>query len=179
MTNAKISEINGNAVVLEDGSSHPAELVLMSTGMRPYTQLAEEAGIEVDKWVVVDDHMRTSAGSVYAAGDCTVFNGQPQVFWAQAEATGYVAGANAAGDDITFEPLGSALVMHAFGTAVFALGTNGKDPDKTFRRESDIDEKAGTYSAHYYDESNPNKMAGAILIGDLSAMPELTKEIGF
>jgi len=178
VTNAKISEITGDAVVLEDGKSYPAELVMMSTGMRPYTQLAEEAGIEVDKWVVVDDHMKTSADSVYAAGDCAVFNGQPQVFWAQAEATGSVAGANAAGDDVVFEPLGSALVMHAFGTAVFALGTNGKDPDKSFRCESNLDEAAGTYSARYYDENEPNKMSGAILVGNLSAMPELTKEIG-
>ena len=177
VTNAKISEINGNAVVLEDGSSYPAELVIMTTGMRPYTQLAEEAGIEVDKWVVADDHMRTSAGSVYAAGDCVVFNGQPQAFWAQAEATGRIAGANAAGDDLIYEPIGSALVMHAFGTAVFALGTNGKEPDRAFRCESDIDEIAGTYSARYYAEDT-GKMAGAILIGDLSAMPELTKEIG-
>lgn len=179
ITEAKIKEITGDAVVLEDGRSCPAELVLMSTGMRPYTQLAEEAGIEVDKWVVADEHMRTSADSVYAAGDCAVVNGRPQLFWAQAEATGAVAGANAAGDDVSYEAIGSALVMHAFGTAVFALGTNGKaadgTPDPKYRCESDKDEAAGTYSARYFDGS---KMAGAILVGDISAMPELTKEIG-
>ena len=145
--------------------------------MRPYIQLAEDAGIEVDRWVVVDEHMRTSAGSVYAAGDCAVFNGQPQAFWAQAEATGYVAGANAAGDDLVYEPIGSALVMHAFGTAVFALGTNGKDPDRTFRCEYELDEAAGTYSARYYDESDPDILVGATLVGDLSAMPELMTQI--
>lgn len=178
VTGAKISKITGDAVLLEDGTSHPAELVLMSTGMRPYTQLAEEAGIEVDKWVVVDDHMRTSAGSVYAAGDCATVNGQPQAFWAQAEATGRVAGANAAGDDISYEPIGSALVMHAFGTAVFALGTNGKSadgiPDPRYRAETSMDESAGNYSALYYEG---DKLAGAVLVGDLSAMPDLSKLI--
>lgn len=180
ITNAKISEITGDAVVLEDGTSCPAELVLMSTGMRPYTQLAEEAGIAVDRWVVANERMETSAGSVYAAGDCAVVNGQPQAFWAQAEETGRIAGANAAGDDVVYEPIGSALVMHAFGTAVFSLGTNGKgpdgNPDPKYRCESEADEKAGTYSARYYDGSN---LVGAILVGDISAMPELTKQIDF
>ena len=180
ITNAKISEITGDAVVLEDGTSCPAELVLMSTGMRPYTQLAEEAGIAVDRWVVANERMETSAGSVYAAGDCAVVNGQPQAFWAQAEETGRIAGANAAGDDVVYEPIGSALVMHAFGTAVFSLGTNGKgpdgNPDPKYRCESEADEKAGTYSARFYDGSN---LVGAILVGDISAMPELTKQIDF
>ena len=179
ITNAKIKEITGDAVLLEDGTSCPAELVLMSTGMRPYTQLAEEAGIAVDRWVSVDDHMRTSAGSVYAAGDCCAVDGQPQAFWAQAEATGRVAGANAAGDDVAYEKIGSALVMHAFGTAVFALGTNGKSADGSsdpkYRLESSKDDKAGNYAARYYDG---DKLIGGILVGDLSAMPELTKSIG-
>lgn len=179
ITSARISEITGDAVVLEDGTSCPAELVLMSTGMRPYTQLAEEAGIEVDKWVSVNEKMETSAGSVYAAGDCAAVNGKPQAFWAQAEETGRVAGANAAGDSVIYEPIGSALVMHAFGTAVFSLGINGKgadgNKDPRYRCESEIDKDAGTYSACYYDGS---KMAGAILVGDISAMPDLTKKIG-
>lgn len=179
ITSARISEITGDAVILEDGTSCPAELVLMSTGMRPYTQLAEEAGIAVDKWVSVNEKMETSAGSVYAAGDCAAVNGQPQAFWAQAEETGRIAGANAAGDSVIYEPIGSALVMHAFGTAVFSLGTNGKGPDgqkdPKYRCESEIDRDAGTYRACYYDGT---KMAGAILVGDISAMPDLTREIG-
>lgn len=168
VTGAKISKITGDAVVLEDGSSYPAELVLMSTGMRPYTQLAEDSGIAVDKWVVADDYMKTNAPDVYAAGDCAAVNGQPQVFWAQAEATGKVAGANAAGDDVSYEAIGSALIMHAFGTAVFAQGTNGKD--KEYRCESKLDEAAGNYSACYYEG---DKLVGAMLVGDLSEMSDL------
>lgn len=168
VTGAKIIKITGDAVILEDGTEYPAELVLMSTGMRPYTQLAEDSGIEVDKWVAADEHMRTSAPDVFAAGDCAMVNGQPQVFWAQAEATGKVAGANAAGDDVTYDVIGSALIMHAFGTAVFAQGTNGKD--KEYRSEISQDEAAGNYSACYYDG---DKLAGAMLVGDISSMSEL------
>ena len=168
VTGAKISKITGDAVVLEDDSSYPAELVLMSTGMRPYTQLAEDSGIAVDKWVVADVHTRTNAPNVFAAGDCAAVNGQPQVFWAQAEATGIVAGANAAGDDVSYDAIGSALIMHAFGTAVFAQGTNGKD--KEYRCESKLDEAAGNYSACYYEG---NKRVGAMLVGDLSEMSDL------
>lgn len=168
VTGAKISRITGDAVILEDGTKYPAELVLMSTGMRPYTQLAEDSGIDVDKWVVADDYMRTNIPDVYAAGDCAVVNGQPQAFWAQAEATGKIAGANAAGDDASYDAIGSALIMHAFGTAVFAQGTNGKDKD--YKCESNLDEAAGNYSACYYDG---DKLAGAVLVGDLSSMSDL------
>ena len=175
VTGAKITEITEDAVLLEDGRAFPAEIVIMSTGMRPYTQLAEESGIRVDKWVSVDSRMRTSADRVYAAGDCAAVNGQPQAFWAQAEATGKVAGANAAGDPMEYEPIGSALVMHAFGTAVFALGANGKAPDVEYTYEGSLDEEKGTYSGCYFEDG---KMTGAMLVGDISAMPGLVKEIG-
>ena len=45
VTGAKIAEITENAVVLEDGTEYEAQLVIMSTGMRPYTKVAEDSGI--------------------------------------------------------------------------------------------------------------------------------------
>lgn len=167
VTGAKIAEITGNAVVLDDGTEYEAQLVIMSTGMRPYTKVAEDSGIAVDKWVTADSQMRTNIPDVFTAGDCCSVNGQPQAFWAQAVETGRIAGANAAGDEIEYKPIGSSLVMEVCGTSVFALGTNGKDPDRKFRSEQIKDDVKNTYSKYYYDHG---RLVGVILIGDISGM---------
>ena len=167
VTGVKIAEITENAVVLDDGTEYEAQLVIMSTGMRPYTKVAEDSGIAVDKWVTADSQMRTSAPDVFTAGDCCSVNGQPQAFWAQAVETGRIAGANAAGDDVEYKPIGSSLVMEVCGTSVFALGSNGKDPGKKFRSEQIKDDVKNTYSKYYYDHG---KLVGVILVGDISGM---------
>ena len=59
-------------VLLTDGRSLPADLVLVGIGVVPRTELAEQLGLECDGGIVVDAHARTSAPSVVAAGDCTV-----------------------------------------------------------------------------------------------------------
>lgn len=174
VTGAKIAKITEDAVVLEDGTEYEAQLVIMSTGMRPYTKVAEDSGIAVDKWVVADSGMRTNVPDVFAAGDCIIVNGQPQAFWAQAVATGRVAGANAAGDSLEYEKLGSSLVMEVCGTSVFALGTNGKDPDREFRAVEKMDQEAGLYEKYYFYEG---RLEGVILVGDISKMGEMTERI--
>ena len=174
VTGAKIAKITEDAVVLEDGTEYEAQLVIMSTGMRPYTKVAEDSGIAVDKWVVADSGMRTNVPDVYAAGDCIIVNGQPQAFWAQAVATGRVAGANAAGDSLEYEKLGSSLVMEVCGTSVFALGTNGKDPDREFRAVEKMDQEAGLYEKYYFAD---DRLEGVILVGDISKMGEMTERI--
>ena len=174
VTGAKITEITEDAVVLADGTSYPAQLVIMSTGMRPYTKVAEDSVIEVDKWVKADDRMQTNVRDVYAAGDCCVINGQPQAFWAQAIETGRIAGANAAGEELEYKALGSALVINAMNTGIFALGTNGKDPDKKFRTVEFRDDQRGNYEKYYFFN---NRLEGVILIGDLDRMIELSEKL--
>ena len=47
----------------------PADFVVVGVGVRPAVALAEQAGLEVDNGIVVDDALRTSAPDIYAAGD--------------------------------------------------------------------------------------------------------------
>lgn len=57
--------------VLCDDVEYPADLVIVGIGVVPNTEIAQAAGIECDNGILVDDHCRTSAPDVYAAGDCT------------------------------------------------------------------------------------------------------------
>ena len=173
VTGASITEITDKEVILADGRTFPAELVIMSTGMRPNTAIAQEAGIETGNFVKVDLNMRTSERFVYACGDCTEVNGAPQAFWAQAAETGRIAGANAAGEEeLEYDPLGASLAINAFNTSIFALGTNGKDPDRKFRTVEFRDDQRRSYEKYYFFN---NRIAGIILIGDTSKMVEMTE----
>ncbi len=56
-------------VRLSSGESLAADLIISATGVKPNTSLASDAGIEVDKGIVVDETLATSVAGVYAAGD--------------------------------------------------------------------------------------------------------------
>lgn len=174
VTGAGVAEIAEDAVILSDGRKFEAGLVIMSTGMRPNVAIAQEAGIKVDRLIVVDKNMKTNIDDVYACGDCTEFNGQQQAFWAQAMEAGKIAGACAAGDSVEFEALGSSLVINAMNTSIFALGENGKDPEKVYKSIEVKDAKNGKYEKFYFVNF---RLAGVILIGDTSKMLEMTKGI--
>ncbi len=57
-------------VQLSSGNTLPARLVVMAVGVRPNAGFLVGSGIAVDRGIRVDDHLRTTAANVYAAGDC-------------------------------------------------------------------------------------------------------------
>ena len=69
----KPGSITASTVTCDDGSSIPAELVVMGVGVRPNLSVAEKSGLKVDRGVVVDANLRTSAPGVWAAGDIARF----------------------------------------------------------------------------------------------------------
>ena len=80
LTGADTAEIVGtdghvSAVRLKDGREIPADIVVMAVGIRPATMLAKSAGLEVERGVVVDDHMVTSDPDIMAVGECVQHRG--------------------------------------------------------------------------------------------------------
>ncbi|MCK4953501.1 NAD(P)/FAD-dependent oxidoreductase [Candidatus Bathyarchaeota archaeon] len=76
----KTEEILGekkvSSVLLDDGKELSGDLVLISAGIRSNTALAVEAGINVERGVIVDQHLQTNVNDVYAAGDVAEFEGR-------------------------------------------------------------------------------------------------------
>jgi len=67
----RLEGINGHVatVVLQDGSTISTDMVIAGVGISPNVSLAQEAGIEVDNGVLVDEHLQSSHSDVFAAGD--------------------------------------------------------------------------------------------------------------
>jgi NADPH-dependent 2,4-dienoyl-CoA reductase/sulfur reductase-like enzyme len=64
---------NGTGLRLSDGSTLAVDTVVAGLGITPNVQLAQEAGLQVDNGIVVDDHVRSSDPDIYAAGDVASF----------------------------------------------------------------------------------------------------------
>jgi nitrite reductase (NADH) large subunit len=74
---AEILERDGHVagVRLKDGRDIPADIVVMAVGIRPATRLAREAGLDVERGIMVDDHMVTSDPVILAVGECVQHRG--------------------------------------------------------------------------------------------------------
>lgn len=71
LTNKAVADIGRNHVMLKDGASVDADLVLLSIGVRPTLKLAEDAGLAIGEagGLLVDATLKTSDDNIYAAGD--------------------------------------------------------------------------------------------------------------
>jgi NADPH-dependent 2,4-dienoyl-CoA reductase/sulfur reductase-like enzyme/nitrite reductase/ring-hydroxylating ferredoxin subunit len=104
-----VKEIRNHSIVLDDKTILSCDFVLVGTGILPDTELAEQAGCEIDDGVLVDEFLETSVPDVFAAGDIARW---PDVHcakrirvehWEVAERQGQVAALNMLGDKIPFQ----------------------------------------------------------------------------
>lgn len=175
---ANVEEIEGEGAVtgvrLAGGEVIPADLVIVSAGVRASTKVAQEAGIQTDRAIVVDEKMHTNLTDIYACGDCAQYEGINYAIWPQALEMGKVAGANAAGDSLTYETLNAALTFHGMDTALFAIGDNGKNADIKYKTVEFKDPMKMVYEKYYFSN---NRLCGAILLGDTSKMAKVTVQV--
>jgi NAD(P)H-nitrite reductase large subunit len=134
-TNTQVKRAVGSngkliGVETEAGEYVPCEVLAVAIGVRPRVDLARSAGLTVDKGIVVNDRLQTSASRVYAAGDAAQVGNTPlDVLWPTALAQGRVAGANMAGGDVPYIKDVACNVTMLGGLKVTIIGNVGKKKD--------------------------------------------------
>lgn len=161
-------------VKLKDGEVIPAELVIISSGVRANIGLAEKMGLRTDKGVVVNSRMETSIPDIYACGDCAQYNQVNYAIWPEAADQGRTAGANATGDDKEYTPVPAALTFHGMNTALYAVGDTGKNTNLIYKTVELKDMGRKQYKKYYFLN---NRLCGVILIGDVSEMGEMMEAV--
>ncbi len=174
ITNTGIEEISGDGkatgVKLADGTFVSGEMVICSTGVRQNIGLAKDVGIETARSIKVNERMETSEKDIFACGDCAEYNGTNYAIWGQAVEMGKTAGINAVGDEYRYEAFTPSNSFSGMGTSLFAVGDNGKEPDKVYKTFEVYDGAKNTYEKLYFVN---NRFCGGILLGDVSKSAKL------
>ena len=174
----QIASIEGESSVtgvkLADGREFPAELVIVSAGVRANVGAAKNAGLDINRGIVVNADMSTSDENIFACGDCAEYEGINYAIWPQALEQGKVAGANAAGDALTYTTVSAGLSFHGMNTGLYAIGDSGKNPNLIYRTVEFKDMGRKQYEKYYFLN---NRLCGAILIGDTSKMAFVTEAV--
>ncbi len=123
--------VQAQTVQAQAGEQIPCQLVGVAIGVRPRADLARQAGLLVDRGVVVDAYLRTSAADVFAAGDVAQIT-DPRtgmaaldVLWPSALAQGKIAGANMAGQSRPYVKTIPFNVTQLTGLKVTVIGAIG------------------------------------------------------
>ena len=158
-----------HGVRLTNGRTIGGELVVVSTGIRSRIELAREAGLEVNRGIVVDEYLRTSAPDVFAAGDAAETHGvvygiiPAAIEQAQAVAANMANGPLASSSVVPYEGTVPSTTLQVVGIDLTCLGDSTADgEDYLIFRYSDQATGADKRLALH-----ENKIVGAILMGDI------------
>ncbi len=171
LTSANTKQILGDRRVtgleLADGTVLPADLVVMAVGIRPNAALAREAGVAVNRGIVVDAQMRTSDPAIYALGECAEVNGQCFGLVAPLYDMANVLAAQLAGDTTaTFTPVATATRLKVTGINLYSAGdfADGDDREEIVLRDA----AAGVYKRLVLKD---NAIIGTVLYGETGDGP--------
>lgn len=162
------------SVDLADGTSLPADVVIISTGVRPNVNILDGTGIEIGRFVKCTDKMETSLPDIYAAGDVMEQDGSWFGQWSISKAQGTVAGTNAAGGDASYTLLPPPYILNTMGTKVAAGGRLKADGDPDYSEDVELDEANLLY--HKVSVSDGG-VVGFALIGDTKDYMKLSKKM--
>jgi nitrite reductase (NADH) large subunit len=165
-THAITGDTRVTGVKLDDGTVLPADIVIMAVGIRPNAAIGKEAGLTVNRGIVVTPDMRTSDPDIFALGECAEASGQ--VFGLVAplyEMAGVVA-KNLLGEAAEFHPSATATKLKVTGIDLYSAGdfADSKDREEIVLR----DPTRGVYKRLVIKDQ---KVLGAVMYGETKDGP--------
>lgn len=159
-------------LAFKDGSSLDCEMVVVSAGIRPNSEIALQAGLSVERGIVVDDQMRSvDDASIYVVGECAQHRGKVYglvaPLWDQAKVIAdRLSGRNA---NAAYHGSKLATKLKVMGVELASMGiTEPAEPEDEVVQFSEP--KRGTYKKLIVRDG---RLAGAIMMGDLGKVAYL------
>ncbi|MET4606420.1 nitrite reductase (NADH) large subunit [Bradyrhizobium sp. JR4.1] len=165
LLNASTARIHGEghveAVELADGSRIEADAVIFAAGIRPNIALAKDAGIAVNRGIVVNDEMQTASPDIYALGECAEHRGICYGLVEPAYEQARVLARHLAGRPAAYQGSVVSTNLKVSGVSVFSAGDfmGGEGSESLVLS----DRRRGTYKKLVIAEG---RLTGALLIGD-------------
>lgn len=137
---SELIEITGrngrvNGVKLLNGTTMKCDLVAYAIGILPRVELAKQAGLAIDRGILVNEYLQTNDAAIFAAGDVAQaydpMTGRSIIdsLWNPAREQGYVAGLNMAGKRTTYIKAPPFNVTRLAGLTTTIIGTVGRGRD--------------------------------------------------
>ncbi|MCK1651372.1 NAD(P)/FAD-dependent oxidoreductase [Bradyrhizobium sp. 149] len=165
LLNASTARIHGEGhvegVELADGSRIEADAVIFAAGIRPNVALAKDAGIAVNRGIVVNDEMQTASPDIYALGECAEHRGTCYGLVEPAYEQARVLARHLAGRSAAYHGSVVSTNLKVSGVSVFSAGDfiGGEGSESLVLS----DRRRGTYKKLVIAEG---RLTGALLIGD-------------
>jgi nitrite reductase (NADH) large subunit len=165
LLNASTVRIHGEGhvegVELADGSRIEADAVIFAAGIRPNIALAKDAGIAVNRGIVVNDEMQTASPDIYALGECAEHRGTCYGLVEPAYEQARVLARHLAGRPASYQGSVVSTNLKVSGVSVFSAGDfmGGEGSESLVL----TDRRRGTYKKLVVAEG---RLTGALLIGD-------------
>ena len=184
LTETNVAAIEGKtevkSVKLGDGSKIEAEMVIIGKGVAPNASFAKEAGLEVDRGIVVNDEQLTNDANIYAAGD--VAQGYDKLLkkkvvnaiWPVAVDQGRVAGSNMAGAKAKYNGSFAMNSVDFFGLTAQSMGITRPNNPKDYEIIVKSEPAKNIYRKLVLKD---DVLVGAVLIGDVDRAGILTSLI--
>lgn len=162
-TAAILGDSRAEGVRFKDGAELAADFVVIAAGIRPNVELARQAGLQVNRGIVVNDQMETSHPDIFAVGECVEHNGICYGLVAPLIEQGKILAATITGDkQQRYQGSVPSAKLKIMGVEVFSAGDfNEKTPGNDVVRLEDP--SLGIYKKLILRD---NRLAGVILVGE-------------
>ena len=174
-TKTNTAEIQGytsvEAVKYSDGTEQPADMVVISAGIRPNIDLAKECGLTCDRAIVVDDQMRTSDPYIFGVGECVQHRGMVYglvaPLWEQTKVLAAVL--SESNPDSAYAGSKIATKLKVMGVELASMGRIGdlKDTDEV------VQYSEPARQVYWKAIVRDGKLSAACLLGDLGPADNL------